>query len=471
MGVSSFYGLQTSLRGLLAQQRALDTTGHNIANANTEGYSRQEAVMSASPALAIPAGAVETGAGAHLGSGVDVQTYRRIRDVFLDLQYRAQNKQLGYNSTRAEQLDRAELALAEPSENGISKQLTEFWNAWSSVGNNPSNAAARTNLVQQAKGLADAIATVDGQLETVAQQAQAEFSALTASRGEVHLIAEEIAQLNGIIKSFKTAGDIPNDLMDQRDLLLDKLSGLGALSVEAITDAEGNDTGSLQVRFANTSELLVDDEATTWPQVIPDSPEGKLGALRTIFEPGGAIETYRNDLDGFVSRLAETVNGLHAAGSNGTGGAFFTIGDTSSPAGSLQVLSDPSAIQTTASAGSGGGDLALRIAALRQGKTDASDPNVVSGLYAAGTNPNELYSAYVAKVGTDVREATTQEANAQSLTDAVEDRRQAVAGVSLDEEMSNLIRFQRGYQASSRAMSTMDDMLDVLINRTGRVGL
>ena len=101
MPISSFYGLQTSLRGLLAQQRALDTTGHNIANASTQGYSRQEAVLAAAPATWIPQGAVQGGAGAHLGAGVDVQAYRRVRDTFLDLQYRAQATRLGEASARA----------------------------------------------------------------------------------------------------------------------------------------------------------------------------------------------------------------------------------------------------------------------------------------------------------------------------------------------------------------------------------
>ena len=101
MPISSFYGLQTAMRGLLAQQRALDTTGHNIANASTQGYSRQEAVLAAAPATWIPQGAVQGGAGAHLGSGVDVQAYRRVRDTFLDLQYRAQATRLGEASARA----------------------------------------------------------------------------------------------------------------------------------------------------------------------------------------------------------------------------------------------------------------------------------------------------------------------------------------------------------------------------------
>src|SRR4029453_15007352 len=108
MPISSFYGLQTSLRGLLAQQRLLDTTGHNIANASTQGYSRQEAVLAASPALQVPAGGTANGAGAHLGSGVDVQAYRRVRDGFIDLQYRAQNTSLQDWTARSSALDQAE---------------------------------------------------------------------------------------------------------------------------------------------------------------------------------------------------------------------------------------------------------------------------------------------------------------------------------------------------------------------------
>ncbi len=123
MPISSFYGLQTSLRGLLAQQRLLDTAGHNIANASTRGYSRQEAALVASPALEIPAGGIVGGAGAHLGSGVDIQSYRRIRDQFVDLQYRGAEHEPDEWAARTKTLDRAELALAEPGENGINEQL------------------------------------------------------------------------------------------------------------------------------------------------------------------------------------------------------------------------------------------------------------------------------------------------------------------------------------------------------------
>ena len=129
MTVSTFMGIQTSLRGLLAQQRALDVTSHNVANASTVGYSRQEAVLGTTPALAIPAGALN-GNGSLLGAGVDVITYQRVRDQFLDLQYRAQNMSLGEQSARSSSLRQVELSLAEPGTNGVSAALDRFWSAF-----------------------------------------------------------------------------------------------------------------------------------------------------------------------------------------------------------------------------------------------------------------------------------------------------------------------------------------------------
>ena len=166
MAVSTFAGLQTTLRGLLAQQRALDVTSHNVANAGTAGYSRQEAVLGASPALRIPAGAVQSGAGAQLGTGVDVLAYRRHRDQFLDLQFRGQAMRLGGLAAQVRGLETVEVAFAEPGENGIANQLQEFWSGWENLADAPENPAARQALVENARGLTTTIAALDSQLAT-----------------------------------------------------------------------------------------------------------------------------------------------------------------------------------------------------------------------------------------------------------------------------------------------------------------
>ena len=166
-------------------------------------------------------------------------------------------------------------------------------------------------------------------------------------------------------------------------------------------------------------------------------------------KPGGTLDGYLTTLDTIASNLVSTVNGAY-------GGAFFDAGAGPAAATidvSAALLANPQVLDPGSGA-SGSRDLALAVSQLRDGAS-------VDG----------AYRAFVAKVGADSREATRQEGNAQVLTDSVENRRQSVSGVSLDEEMSNLVRFQRSYQASARAMSTLDEMLDVLINRTGKVGL
>src|SRR5437763_391441 len=125
MSVSSFYGLQTSLRGLLAQQTLLDTTGHNISNASTDGYSRQKVNLAASRALQVSTQGSVSPTG-QLGSGVDVTGFSRIRDTFLDSQYRAQNTALQQQQAKADGLNNAELSLAEPGDNGVSAALDGF---------------------------------------------------------------------------------------------------------------------------------------------------------------------------------------------------------------------------------------------------------------------------------------------------------------------------------------------------------
>jgi flagellar hook-associated protein 1 FlgK len=441
MPISTFFGLETTLRGILAHQQAIDTTSHNVANANTEGYSRQEASLVATDPMTV-AGLFAKDGRSQIGTGVSVQAYRRIRDGFLDLQYRAQAMQVGDQETMSRELSQVELALAEPSDNGISAELAKFWNAWSDLSNAPEDPATRQALIDQAKNLAAAFKTVDDQLTNVKAQALAEYGSLTGTGGDVDLIAREIAQLNTAIKSFVQNGDPPADLTDRRDLLLDKLSKLGQVSV---TDLG---TGSINVQFGDAAAPLVSDTTVNWPQALT-APGGKLGALINLSKAGGVIDAYRTQLNAAVKQLADDVNTLHNAGG---GGNFFSY-VAGSEAGTLSVAVTTATVQTTTTGAPGANDIALQIAGLRNGTAD------------------RLYSAFVTRIGGDVKNAQRGEANANVLLDAINDRRQSVSGVSMDEEMTNLVRFQRGYQASARAMSTMDQMLDTLINRTGIVGL
>lgn len=443
MPISSFMGLQTSLRGLIAHQQALNTTGHNVANANTPGYSRQEAIFGAMSALRMPANSGTTGLGAQLGTGVDVLGIRRIRDTFLDLQFRGTNMQLGDASARTQSLEQVELSFGEPGSNGINALLGRFWDAWSALASAPEEgSAARTAVIEMANTLAGAFQTVHAQLTRVAAQAQGKYDEITGPAGDVDVWAQELAQLNRTIAHAVTVGQVPNDLMDRRDFLVDRLSELSQVTV---TDVG---TGAVRIEFGGVT--LVDPAAAggyTWPQTLT-SRDGKLGALRDLASPTGPALTFRDRLDAVAADLVARVNALHRA----PGGVdFFAPAGTT--ADRISVVATAATVVAGSTADRGRNDVANAIAQLRNGSI------------------NRTYSALVSEVGSVVRRAASAEAIQQSLVDNIDDRRQSVQGVSPDEEMTNMIRFQRGYQASARTMSTLDEMLDTLINRTGRVGL
>jgi flagellar hook-associated protein 1 FlgK len=435
--ISTFMGLHTSLRGLLAEQRALDVTSHNVANANTQGYSRQEAQLQASDALALPL-------GDRLGTGVDVTAYKRIRDSFLDLQYRAQSMQVGAGTARAGALDQAELRLAEPGDNGIAARLNSFWSSWSDLANAPDSGAAKQALIEDTRTLASSVNALDAGLQTVSTQAADELAALTGTGGELQQIGRELAGLNGAIRDTERVGGQPNDLLDRRDLLLDRLSSLAQVSVA------DDGAGSIRVTLGGAGSPLVDGSTLTWPPPAMTSPGGKLGALMDLSSPTGTIASYRSDLATFAQTLTTQVNAVY----NPAAGVDFLNYD----AGTATLALNPVVTAANVRAGSGAAG-------------DNSAALALSELRGVSGGADDLYSRLVTRIGTEVADARRGTLNATALSESIEDRRQSTAGVSLDEEMTNLIRFQRGYQAAARAMSATDTMLDTLINRTGRVGL
>ena len=437
MSIPTLQGLQTALSGLLAEQQAVDVTGHNIANANTEGYSREQVVMGTNPPIPVPSLSQVTGEGAQLGTGVSVESYMRIRNSYLDSQYRTQSSALSGAETQAEELQQAQSAFNEPSSSGISSQLSAFWSSWNSLANAPTSEAAKQGVVAAGEQVASSLRLLSEQLTTISSQAAQQFQARAGEAGEVQSYATQIAQLNGQIKLAEQAGQQPDDMLDRRDLLLDKLSSLAQVSVSEQPD--GTDT----VTFGDAGKPLVEGTTTNWPQALTAAAGGQLGALLGLSGEGGALAKYQSAIDEVAGTLASSVNALHTAT------PFFT-GTT---AATLKVAVSAAEVQTSSTGTPGGNDVALAISGLRGGAADQD------------------YSALVEQVGSDVQGAKGDETNLKTTVDAISNQRQSVSGVSLDEEMTNLISFQRGYQASARTLTTMDTMLETLIEHTGLVGL
>ncbi len=433
MTLPTMMGLETALRALQVNQEAIDTTGHNIANANTPGYSRQVVDMTESVPLTIPAESNVDGAGVQVGTGVDATTISRVRDQFLDVQYRAQNASTSYATNQSTILDQVQTGLAEPSTHGLSNALSTFWGSWTALASNPQSEAARQAVVDDGTTLAQTFNTINQQLSTLQSQTAQQYTDLTAPNGQVASDAQKVASLNTSIAEAQASGQNANDLMDQRDAALDDLSSLATVSVTPQAN------GMVNVNFGDGASPLVTGNTVNWPQNLTSAAGGELGSLLSLSGAGGQIATYQASLDSVAKTLVGAVNALQPTS------PFFS----GNSAGTIGVSATASTLQTSSTGTAGGNDLALQIAGLSGGATD------------------QQYATFVANIGSDAQSASNSQQTAQSLLTAIGNQRSSVSGVSMDEEMANLVNFQKAYEAAARVMTTMQSMLDTLINHTG----
>jgi flagellar hook-associated protein 1 len=441
MTIPTLTGLQTALSGLEASQAAIDTTGENISNANTPGYTRQIVNTVETPGLNVGGVMDESGAPTQLGTGVDVSSISRVRDQFLDVQYRAQNSLASAASTISQQLQNAQSAVGTSSTSGLQADMSAFWTAWSNLATNPSSSAAQQSVYDAGQTLVSNFQSVSGQMTTVSNQAQTQYNTLIGPNGQVQQDANQIATLNAQIVQANQDGQSPNSLLDQRDNLLDDLSGLAQVSVTPQTN------GAVQVAFGGVSLISGTTGGTvTMPSAgsLTPSSGGELGALLSLTSSSGPIAQLQNSLDGVATTVANDVNGLQPSGS-----PFFSF-NSSDPAASIAVaVSTPSAITATSSGSTTAGDLAQSIANL------------------SGGAPDQAYAAFVAQVGDTVQSAENTQTTAQAVLSGISNQRQSVSGVSLDQEMANLINYQQAYQASARVMNAMNSAINSLITVAG----
>lgn len=257
---STFMGLETSKKGLFVQQSALYTTGHNISNANTEGYTRQRVNMQATPGFPYP-GLNSPKYPGHLGTGVEVQSIQRMRDEFIDRQYRQETNKLGYWDSKLKSINQMEDILAEPSEFGINQSFTDFWKSLQDLSTNPEDPAARKVVLAKGTALADAFNYNYKQLQTIQSNLGNEIAVETRN---INSILEQVASINAQIKELEPNGYVTNDLYDARDLLVDELNSYLPVTIERVPSggmASAVAEGSLTVRYEKsdgTTITLVD---------------------------------------------------------------------------------------------------------------------------------------------------------------------------------------------------------------------
>jgi flagellar hook-associated protein 1 FlgK len=452
--------LEIGLRALMSNQMAVQVSAHNIANANTDGYSRQKVILSPTSPFSNQSLAKPLMAG-QMGTGDGVARVRRMRDEFLDGQYRKVLTSVGEWDVRADMLERIEYLLNEPSENGIASAIDGFFSQWHELSKNPESMAVRASVREAGSALSSALRFLRANLSDLKDSFDRNIAVMVE---EINSIAERVAELNGKIATLKVSGGNPSDLEDLRDLLLDNLSKIVPISKWERSDG--------MVDIFVGSHALVSGVETERLMAGPTS-NGKVyavwfeggdsfiplgGKLKGYMEARETAGKYISLLDSLASRIIESVNSLHRLG-YGLGGstdANFFSGSDSSDIGIDPLIEE---------------DLG-RIAAAKAPNApgDGSNALDIANIIGSKDDPAELFRSILSRLGIESQEARNSLEASKVVEGQIANHREAISGVSLDEEIAALISYQRAYSAAARFITIVDEMLDIIVNRLGLVG-
>lgn len=479
--MSTFSGISTALSSLIAQRTALEVSGHNVANANTEGYTRQRAQLGAVATVQV-ASMFSHSDG--VGAGVKVTGIGRGNDVFLDAKLRAQTSGASYLAARSDVYSTLETSLGEPSETALAAQLSTFWAGWHDVANNPEVGSTRAVLLDDARRLTDSLHRAYDSIATQWREARDTTVSLV---DRVNAAAANIADLNGRIQSVTLAGGAAHELADQRDQLVTELSGLVGASVQQREDGQMDVfVGGNALVFGSTARRLAVAGALDFGQatgadadpalgvtlVWADRPDrtvalegGRVAGLLTALAApdatgtGGILTEAAARLDLVATSLATAVNEWHttACTTAGTAGAaFFTLPAAGSAAAGITV------------ALAGADDVAVAGAGL--GAYDSSVGQQLAAIGLRNNGPDDTWSRSVVEIGNRAAAAISRGTVAEAARASAEQQQLANASVDTDEEAVSMLSSQRAYEAAARVLTAIDEMLDTLINKTGVVG-
>jgi flagellar hook-associated protein 1 FlgK len=459
-----FSGINLALQSLLSQQQAIDVVNHNVANANTPGYHRQEAIMATTVPYS-PAGMEHYFGSGQIGTGVMVEQIKRFSLDFMDTRYRQEQAKSSQFSTSQSVLDQVEATLAENSTDGLVPQLDQFWSAWQTLSTDPTNMALRADLHDKATSLANAFHERATSLTAIQKD---QDQAVIQRVDEINNDAAQVATLNQQISHVLSTGDAPNDLLDKRAQLLDRLSELAGATSSVQANGEaivsigghalvvGHDTFQLNATpvLANGNMVQVGwaDGGTF------TASTGELGGLLQVRDQ--IIPNQLTGLNDLAGKLIQRVNQLHQTGyglNNATTQDFFTGADASDINLSAAMDTLENIAVSSASGTVGDGSIALKIA-------DVQNELLMNG---GTTTLNQFYNVQATSLGLLIKQNEADATSHASIAKSLSDQRESVSGVSLDEEAANMVKFQRAYQASARMMSVMDDLLNTVINNMG----
>ena len=414
--------LNTAKSGMNVSQVAIQTTSHNISNINTPGYSRQRVNQSASSPYSMPGKNSNFGAG-QIGTGAQIDDVTRIRNSFYDYQYRSESHQYGNTSVKYEYFKNIEGIFNEPSDTAISSSLNSFFNSWSELSKDPQSSGLKSVVIENGKYLSNSINSAFKRLESLEEglDKQSEYI-----MGEVNSMLSQLDKLEKNIKIIQGSGKSPNDFLDQRDQLLDNLSfklNINDKDVKA----------TLKKAYDANGKVTLDDLTKSGVKIS--------GELEGTLSMKQEINKYKDGLKQLANTITSNVN--KAAGQD-----IFKAKDGELISINPEMLQEPEKINVTA-------DIALKVYELKSEKVNINGKDMTI---------NTFYNSMIQDLGQSSAAVIRDESNQSKLLENIDSSRSSVSGVSLDEEMISLVQLQHTYSANAKVMSTIDSLLDVVVN-------
>lgn len=459
--------LDMGKRAMMNSQTALQTVSHNIANKTTEGYSRQRVDLQTN--TPIQEGRLQLGQGARAAS------VSRTNNPYLEKQLQKEKGELGFMNARADGLSRVEQVFNEQVNKGLNQYITDFFNAFRELSNNPESVTSRTMVKESAEALVQDFKRVNDQLNSI----QADLDETIKNKvSETNKIVKEIATLNENIAQVEVQGIPANDQRDRRDLLLKQLNEIvdisyaegknGMVTVSTAGNAilvSGYDSYELQ-HFTNSKtghvEIFYKPNESTPPFEITSRIKGGFigGALAVRDQD---ISGLKKNVDTLAYQMAQEVNQAHVRGYDRTGRQgveFFRMPPIEEGASVNIQLNDMIA-----------NDVRSIAAAARPGAVgDNTVANIISSIQFKeimdeGTATiDDFYNSQVGQVGVVSQRAIKSKEAQDNIVSQLTTIRESISGVSLDEETTKMIEFQRAFDASARVIKTADEMFDTVLN-------
>lgn len=502
--MSGIFGtMNVATKGLIASQTSLHTTGHNISNINTEGFTRQRVDRQADISYRY------TGVG-QLGTGVKMESVVRMIDEQTNKQIREENSTLNRFLSKSDTLQQLEIIFNEPSDTGLSENISNLFDSFQNLTKDPESVNTKTVVVENLKTLTETLNHMAKQIDSLGEETQ---ESISKNVDDFNSKVEQLKTLNSQIFNISIKGETPNDLLDQRDRLLKditaitevdiKLDDYGRAGIKMNSDVDGKLdilTHKGTQKYLGYDKAEGGDKASTGTIKLyekkADAEKGLGGNSELKISNGKLlgnmdaledVEKAMEDLDKLANVIGQSVNRVYTEnGTNGNSFIFSNKGASKFTAKNIEVRNDftddPSKLKASTEDADGDNNIALRLASLRNAKISIDENNDVGDIeYIKASKENDItvkdqdngerisdhYNDSVIKIGVSKQHSDNMVENQDALTNQLEMRRESVSGVSINDEIADVVKFQKAYEANAKVISALTEMLDVLINRTG----